>query len=133
LIVILAGSRSLGLYELLCRAVVHSEFSVTEVVSGGARGVDALGERWSLEHLGKPATRFAAEWEKYGRRAGFIRNAQMAQHAEALVALMLGHTRGTSDMVERMRAAAKPVYLERYSPIECHAEDPQPPHDSFRY
>lgn len=69
--------------------------AVTEVVSGGATGVDSCGEKWAMDR-GIPYKRFPAEWKKLGRYAGPARNAQMARYANA-VALFPGGT-GTASM-----------------------------------
>ena len=57
---IIAGSRDLTDYNLVKLAVEESGFEIAEVVSGGARGVDRLGERWAKEH-GVPIKRFIPE------------------------------------------------------------------------
>ena len=97
--VIIAGSRTIDDYEAVCRAVENSGFKPTEIVSGGARGVDRLGERWAKEH-GVPVKKFSAEWDKYGRSAGYKRNRQMAEYADALVVLWDGKSPGTKHMID---------------------------------
>ena len=56
---------------------------VKEVISGTARGADTCGEQWA-ERKGIPVKRFPADWEKFGKTAGIIRNSQMAQYAASL-------------------------------------------------
>lgn len=68
---------------------------ITEVVSGGAPGIDAAGEAWAASHS-IPVSRFPADWRKHGRAAGPIRNEAMAIYADA-VALFPGG-RGTASM-----------------------------------
>ncbi|CAK0743163.1 DUF2493 domain-containing protein [Azospirillaceae bacterium] len=68
---------------------------ITEVVSGGATGADACGEKWAA-YRKLPVKRFPAEWDKHGRAAGPLRNKQMAEYADA-VALFPGG-RGTQNM-----------------------------------
>ena len=68
---------------------------VTEVVSGGAKGADSEGERWANYH-GIPITKFPADWDKYGRKAGPMRNKQMAEYADGLVLFQGG--RGSANM-----------------------------------
>jgi hypothetical protein len=70
------------------------------VVSGGAPGVDTLAERWAEQH-DIPVTGFPAEWSRYGKKAGPIRNKEMAGYAEGLVAVWDGRSRGTKDMVRQ--------------------------------
>jgi len=70
---------------------------VTEIVSGGAKGADALGERWALKQ-GIPLTIFKAEWDKHGKAAGMIRNREMAEYADVLIVFPGG--RGTANMIK---------------------------------
>jgi hypothetical protein len=69
---------------------------VTKVVT--APGVDTLAERWAEQH-GIPVMRFPADWKRYGRRVGSIRNQKMAEYAEALVAVWDGRSRGNLNMI----------------------------------
>ena len=101
--VIIAGSRDFFDYATLLKAIINSKFRISEIVSGGATGVDALGERYAAE-WGIPVKRFPADWIKYGKMAGPKRNQQMAQYAHALIAIRKDMSRGTSDMIERAKA-----------------------------
>lgn len=104
--VIIAGSRDFNDYKYLCETMKKLDFSVSEVVSSGARGADLLGERWAKEN-GIPIKRFDAEWDEYGKAAGFIRNAEMGHYADYLVAFWDGTSPGTADMIRRMRMKRK--------------------------
>lgn len=73
-----------------------AENEIAEVVSGGARGADRCGEMWA-QHGGIPVRLFRADWGQYGAKAGPIRNGQMAEYADALVAFPGGS--GTANMV----------------------------------
>jgi hypothetical protein len=97
---IVAGSRGITDYERVARAIEAAPWTITEVVSGRARGVDQLGERWAQEH-GIPVKLFPADWDTHGRRAGFIRNGQMAQYAQAVIAVWDGSSGGTKDMIAK--------------------------------
>lgn len=83
------------------------------IVSGMARGADLLGRALALEH-GAKVYEFPADWDRYGKSAGFKRNEQMAQFADALLAFWDGSSRGTAHMIETMRKAGKPVQVVRY-------------------
>lgn len=98
--VIIAGSRDINDYPLLLDTIEECPFDITEVVCGMARGVDTLGKRWA-EANGIPVTEFPANWSKYGRAAGPIRNEEMAKYADALIAVRRPESRGTKDMVKR--------------------------------
>ena len=99
--------------SVLCDAIAQSDFSVSEVVSGCARGVDKLGERWAIEH-GIPVHKFPADWGRFGKSAGIYRNAEMAEYSDGLIALWDMESRGTLHMIDCMRKRNKPfeVYNE---------------------
>lgn len=73
--------------------------SVIEIVSGGARGFDRLGERLAHEY-GIPLKRFPADWDTFGKRAGYMRNAEMGQYGNGLLAMWDGSSRGTKHMID---------------------------------
>lgn len=108
---IIAGSRAITDYEVLCRAIEASKFLITEVVSGGAMGVDSLGERWAQANQ-IPVRVFKPDWS-LGKRAGMVRNEEMNQYADALIAVWDGVSRGTCDMIGRARQSNKKVYVHR--------------------
>jgi hypothetical protein len=108
--VIIAGSRGIHDYAKVCDAVRHSGFAISRVVSGIAAGVDTLAVRYATEH-GLPCDWFPAEWRKWGRGAGYRRNVQMAQHADALIAVWDGRSPGTRHMIEVAKARGLPVFV----------------------
>lgn len=117
--VIIAGTRDgCPPHELLSaiRAFEARGFSITEVVSGCARGVDTMGERWARAR-GIPVAPFPADWDRFGLAAGAIRNTAMAAYADALIALPAYHSRGTLDMIERARRRHLPTYVRIVGPI----------------
>lgn len=110
---IIAGSRALsGGYalELVKSAVRDSGFAITEVVSGGAYGVDSAGERWAKDN-GKPCQVFYAQWNKHRKAAGVMRNTVMSEYADALIAIRGNNSRGTTDMINKMKRLGKPVFV----------------------
>lgn len=78
-----------------------------EVVSGRAKGPDTFGEWWALSH-GSSIKFFPADW-KLGPKAGFIRNEQMGDYADALIAFWDGKSGGTKHMIEYMMKLGKPI------------------------
>ena len=104
--IIIAGSRGIDSLSVLRDAIFQSDFLISEVVSGCARGVDALGELWADEH-GIPVRQFPANWGRFGRAAGKYRNADMADYADAAIILWDGESKGTLDMIDKMRRARK--------------------------
>ncbi|SHG27748.1 Protein of unknown function [Desulfacinum infernum DSM 9756] len=109
---IVAGSRTINDPEIISEAIRQSGFQITELVSGGARGVDRLGEAWARRN-GVPIRVFRADWKRYGRGAGVLRNTQMAEYADALVAVWDGESRGTLDMIQKARKLGLKVFVFR--------------------
>lgn len=74
---------------------------ITSVVVGGAQGVDGMAAKWALKNL-KDVYIYVAEWEKYGKRAGPIRNAKMLEkHPDIEHIIAFPGGRGTADMVRQ--------------------------------
>lgn len=105
--VIIAGSRQLFqdnppiYYVGEAMALAKQEgITPTLVVSGGARGVDKAGEEWAGEN-NLPIKRFTPDWDGLGKGAGLVRNNEMADYADALVAVRYGGetSRGTTHMI----------------------------------
>lgn len=94
---IIAGSRTINDYSLIERSIQSAPWKPTTVVCGDARGVDSLGAEWA-EKNGVPVEHFPADWDRYGKRAGFLRNAEMAENAEALILIWDGKSRGSAMM-----------------------------------
>lgn len=87
---------------------------ITEVVSGKARGVDTIGELWAKKH-GIPVVGFPADWNREGKAAGLLRNLDMANYADGLIAIWDGQSRGTKHMIKAMKDRNKPVWVVEYS------------------
>lgn len=108
--VIIAGSRSITDYEVVKTAIKKAGFFIDTVISGGAAGVDKLGEKWAEENL-IPVKRFIPDWKKYGKAAGPIRNSDMVKVADAAILVWDGSSRGTKDTFNKMQAADKQVFI----------------------
>lgn len=109
--VIIAGSRDLSLSAHRLTQIINlADFSPTEIVSGTARGIDRSGEAWART-VGISIKEFPADWDKYGNMAGPIRNRQMANYADALIAVWDGKSRGTKHMIDTMKKLKKPVFV----------------------
>lgn len=108
--VIIAGSRHIEDWTQVHEAIVKSGFLVTEVVCGGAAGVDTIGESLATLH-NMPVKSFPADWSRYGKGAGPIRNEEMAQYADALIAVWDGKSPGTKHMITEMKKLNKPIHV----------------------
>lgn len=107
--VIVAGNRDFINYREICSVLNEYDWTDTELVEGGCRGVDLLAKRYA-EERGIPVKEFPADWDKYGKRAGAIRNKQMAEYATSegkensmLIAIMNHPSRGTKLMIDIAR------------------------------
>jgi len=128
---IIAGSRTFTNYAIAKEAIEsvirENNLTITEVVSGMARGADMLGVQWAKE-VGLPFTPFYADWidfsepcvvkrrkdgTMYNALAGFKRNRQMALYADILLALWDGISTGTKNMVEQAHANGLLVFERR--------------------
>ena len=79
---------------------------IDTVISGGARGADALAERFAYEY-GIPLVVVQADWDRHGRRAGPIRNTEIVRQADAVAAFWDGVSAGTRDTVTKARMAGR--------------------------
>lgn len=112
--VIIAGSRGFSNFQLLytkCEEILETQSDV-EIVSGTAKGADKLGEHYaSLK--GYSVARFPADWSK-GRSAGFIRNAEMANYSDCLIAFWDGNSSGTKHMINLAESKGLEVHVILY-------------------
>lgn len=111
--VIIAGSRHYADYSQLrdvCDNLLADKCQTHRIVivSGGAQGADSLGENYARER-GYALKRYPAQWDKYGRAAGPIRNAEMARNADALVLFWNGKSRGSLNMKQEAEKIGLPV------------------------
>ena len=117
--VIIAGSRDFGDYDFMSQKLdeVFSsnnfEGCIITIVSGMARGVDLLGVHYAQEH-GMDIESLPANWQKYGRSAGYIRNSEMLGIATHLIAFWDGTSRGTKHMIDISHKKGIPVFVFKY-------------------
>lgn len=106
---IVAGCRDIDEYSHVQGAINDSPFVADEIVSGGADGVDALGEEYADDH-DIPVKRFDADWDN-GPSAGPKRNGKMASYADALVLVWDGESRGSRSMLEKAMLNRLDIYV----------------------
>lgn len=98
--VIIAGGRGFKDFEKLCSYcdfLLQNKKNI-EIISGGAWGADSLGEMYANKRS-FDVKRFPANWNKFGRSAGYKRNYDMAKYADALIAFWDGKSKGTKHMI----------------------------------
>lgn len=112
---IIAGCRTATDPKDLRTALTYCGWVPTVVISGTARGADRLGEDWALKNK-VPIEKFPADWDEHGKSAGHIRNAEMAETAEALIALWDGVSPGTKSMIEIAKRKKLKLFVQLISP-----------------
>jgi len=117
--IIIAGSRTITdkakinamIFRGVNKLVPFDKINEVIIISGGARGVDTEGENWA-KSFGFPIERYLAQWDKFGKRAGFIRNKQMIDNADALIAIWDGKSKGTEHTINLAKQRGIPIYVE---------------------
>jgi hypothetical protein len=124
--IIIAGGRDFSDYELLhkeCDRIIKSLLEweevkpEIEVVSGTANGADLMGENWARQHRIN-VKRFTPNWNGLGKRAGYVRNEQMALYAKedngVLIAFWDGKSKGTKYMIDLAKKHGLKVFVINY-------------------
>jgi len=113
--IIIAGGRDFDDYEMLCRRVdnILSRQTEIEIVSGRAKGADQLGERYAKER-GYIIKMFPADWNTYRKAAGYIRNTEMAEYADALIVFWNYRSKGTEHMINIAREENLLIRIIKY-------------------
>lgn len=128
--VIVAGGRDFDdkrmLYNVLDRMFIPQDFVLPEhtleIVCGCAEGADYLGEHWAITNWA-PVKYFPADWERYGKGAGMVRNREMAEYSDALVAFWDGESRGTSNMIQEALKHGLEVHVFPYRTKEVESNE----------
>ena len=116
----IVGSRQLSeegverAVELIQETIEHALGGLAkpvQLVSGGAVGVDRMAERL-FKAAGLPVKIFYPDWKTYGKRAGYLRNEQIVNAADTMLAIWDGVSKGTRHSIELMKKAGKPVQVE---------------------
>ena len=121
--IIIAGSRTFQDFHLLetklKEYMEQKQLSLAEIeiISGTANGADRLGERFA-DKYGIPCSQFPANWDKYGKSAGYIRNNEMAKYAAektgVLFAFWDGTSKGTKHMIDLAKKQGLDVHVVQF-------------------
>jgi len=87
-----------------------AETIITEVISGGAHGADSAGARWAREN-GLKLTEHLPDWDRYGKRAGFLRNELIIKDADVVLCLWDGVSKGTGHSLSIAKRLKKPTFI----------------------
>jgi len=113
--VIIAGGRDFKDYNKLkdsCDKILINQNNI-EIVSGTANGADILGERYAQEK-GYEVKKFPAKWDEYGKKAGYMRNQEMGEYADGLIAFWDGKSKGTKHMIDIANKKGLKVRVIKY-------------------
>ena len=109
----IVGSRSITdekLVERIFNVFKYMFGAPKEIVSGGAKGPDSFGENWAKKN-NIPVKIFKAEWEKYGKSAGFKRNEDIIANCDVCLAIWDGKSHGTKNDFEWCKKYKKEVLV----------------------
>ena len=107
------GSRDFINYNFLKENLEPYKPKITLVVSGGARGADKLGEQWAVENKIETLI-FLADWDKFGKRAGYIRNEDIIKNCDCCIAFWDGKSKGTAHSISLCEKLKKPFKIISY-------------------
>ena len=118
--IIIAGGRkfidSENLIEIeMTQLCMEHDLDDIQIISGGAKGADNEGEKFARKHNTNLAI-FPAQWDMYGKSAGYKRNKMMAEHADVLLAFWDGKSKGTEHMINIARDKGLKVVVVNYEP-----------------
>ena len=102
------GSRGLDDYELVCNTLKYIKIDL--LISGGAMGADSLGEKYANEN-NIPTMIFLPDWEKHGKAAGFIRNSDIINEGELIIAFWDNSSKGTLDSIKKAEKLNKKIII----------------------
>lgn len=114
---IVAGSRSFDDYDLMKKYLdkIKSVCSSLTIISGTANGADKMGEKYASEN-GLECKKFPAKWDSYGKKAGIIRNYDMACCADKAIVFWDGKSKGTKHMITIMKEYNKECIVVNFEP-----------------
>jgi predicted Rossmann fold nucleotide-binding protein DprA/Smf involved in DNA uptake len=111
----IVGSRDFDNYKVL-RNIIRTHFitwDIDNIVSGGAKGADTLAEQYADE-FGINKIILPADWDKYGKRAGFIRNRDIWNNSDVVVAFWDGESKGTKHSFDLAKEFDKDFLVVEY-------------------
>lgn len=111
-VVMISGSRHWSDVEAIRAQIAQLPPGVLLIHGASATGADAIADRIARQ-LGIAVERFPAEWNRYGKRAALMRNQEMVDRADRLIAFPAADSRGTTDAIARARKKGIPVDIFR--------------------
>lgn len=112
----IVGSRTFNDYKMLIHyidvIIGENEWDEIIIISGGAQGADNLAKKYCEPNQSNiPYKEFSANWDKYGKSAGFKRNQQIVDACDMVLAFWDGKSKGTQDTINKAKIAKKPTFI----------------------
>lgn len=118
---LIAGSRGFTDYKFLEKSVDSIKVPIESIISGTARGADKLGEAYAKSH-NINVIRIPAEWNKYYKRAGYIRNEELAKACDFALIFWDTVSPGTANMIYLLNKYKKEYICYKYKISENNKE-----------
>jgi hypothetical protein len=116
MILLIAGSRSFDdedLMEAKLQGFLSQSGAPDVIIHGGARGADIMGAKWAARQR-IPHVMFTALWEQLSKRAGYLRNTQMADACTHAVVFWNGQSKGAKHMIDLLEERNIPARIVRF-------------------
>lgn len=113
---LVAGSRSFedcyldSVFDVLSQASYCLDMTFDQIIHGGAHGVDRMAGKWAFNR-GYPVVVYEPDWDGLGRRAGYVRNAEMVADCDAAIVLWDGSSRGTKHTIDLLMKGLDPFVV----------------------
>jgi hypothetical protein len=108
----IVGSRNFSNYKLVCDTIGSTP--VSHIVSGGAKGADSMGVRYAQAHC-IPYSVYPANWSKHGKKAGYMRNRQIVENCDIVIAFWDGKSKGTKLTIDICKELHVPCKIINFS------------------
>ncbi len=108
----IVGSRNFNNYSTVFTEIfkLHESYNIIKIVSGGAKGADKLAEQYAQE-LNIPTKIIYADWDTYGKRAGYIRNKLIWDEVDLIIAFWDGESKGTKHTIDKFKDSNKIITI----------------------
>lgn len=120
----IVGSRTFNDLQAFykCLQVLKVDYEIIQIISGGAKGADSIGEKYADEN-NIPKLIFKPDWQKYGKRAGFLRNEDIIKNCNFCLAFWDGESHGTKHDIELCKKYNIPCFIYNFNSGESEIEN----------
>lgn len=108
--VAIVGSRNFNDFSMFEKEIDKYKDKITEIVSGGAKGADKLAQKYTKKH-NIPIKIFKPDWKRFGKRAGIVRNREIVENSDLVIAFWDGKSKGTKFTIEYAKSLNKEVVI----------------------